>query len=655
MCGFAGALGFGNGLQRTGWQSVLTSMGRAIAHRGPDDSGLWMDADAGVGLVHRRLSILDLSPAGHQPMTSPSGRYVIAFNGEIYNHHVLRGELEGVVPEWRGHSDTETLLAALSTWGVEKTLLRCVGMFAFAAWDRERRELILARDRLGEKPLYYGWQGQAFLFGSELKALKAHPAFTGVIAREALTLFLRHSSVPAPYSIFQGIHKLPPGTWLTINERDKDAQPVHYWSMRKVADQGLLNPFGGNEDEAIAELDQLLRHSVAEEMVADVPLGAFLSGGVDSSTVVALMQAQSPRPVRTFSIGFNEDEFNEAEYAKAVARHLGTDHTEMYVAPEDALSLIPRIPAIYDEPFSDSSQIPTFLVAQMARQHVTVSLSGDGGDELFGGYSRYFTAMARWDQFQRLPAALRSGLAQMVRGVPEPMLSAMMALLQFPFQLSGHEGPTAQKVKLAAQILNEDRFEIFYRHFVSHEKQPSRLVIDGDEPSTAFSRETSILDRLGRLEKMMLLDTLIYLPDDILTKIDRAAMAVSLETRIPLLDHRIVEFAWRLPLAMKLRNGQGKWILRQVLYKYVPKALIERPKMGFGVPIGAWLRGPLRDWAEAQLSEGRLRGEGFFHPEQIRTKWKEHLAGQHDWHYYLWDVLMFQAWWEHQNQSSEHC
>ncbi len=653
MCGIAGFFCNGSGLPGPEWQAVLRGMGQAIAHRGPDDAGLWTDIDAGVGLVHRRLSILDLSVAGHQPMVSPSGRYVVVFNGEIYNHLDLRGLLRkarNAELDWRGHSDTETLLAGFDTWGIAGSIERAIGMFAFAVWDKANRTLTLGRDRIGEKPLYYGWQGDSFLFGSELKALKAHPAFRAEIDRNALALLMRHNAIPAPYSIYQGIHKLLPGSLLTVSLQNRNPQPQPYWDARQVVANGLAQPFTGSPDDAVEALDKLLRDVVARQMIADVPLGAFLSGGVDSSAIVALMQAQSSRPVKTFTIGFHEQGYNEAEHAKAVARHLGTDHTELYVTPRQALDVIPRLPSLYDEPFSDASQIPTFLVSQMTRQHVTVSLSGDAGDELFGGYGRYVFSRQLWNKLARMPVAVRTILAKAITGVSPQGWNHLLGPVQPLFPISLAKSNIGDKLHKGAGVMTAKSPVDLYRLLVSHWPQPAELVIGTTERPTVLT-ETGLQPQTDHFfHQMMALDLLTYLPDDILTKVDRAAMGVSLETRVPLLDHRVVEFAWRLPLDYKLRDGEGKWPLRQVLHKYVPKELIERPKMGFGVPIDSWLRGPLRDWAEDLLSESRLRQEGYFNPAPIRQKWAEHLSGTRNWQYHLWDVLMFQAWFEQQNK-----
>lgn len=648
-------------------EQLLKKMTGALSHRGPDDQGSWYNQEAGIGLGHRRLSILDLSPTGHQPMSSPSGRYVIVFNGEIYNHLGIRKELQesGKDPDWRGHSDTETILAGFDVWGIEATLKRSVGMFAMAVWDKAERTLILTRDRLGEKPLYYGWNRGAFLFASELKAMRAFPGFEADINRDALTLMLRHCYIPTPHSIYRGIYKLWPGAMLTISQGRSSSCPWEqnsppfepyrnngvrldwYWSSKEVAEQSQSQLFKGTDSEAIDELERVLSEAVHAQQISDVPLGAFLSGGIDSSAIVALMQSRAGHAVKTFTIGFHEAGYNEAEHAKEVARHLGTEHTELYVSSEEALAVIPRLPAMYDEPFSDSSQIPTFLVSQMARQHVTVSLSGDAGDELFGGYNRYFQMNSLLQMIGWVPGVGRQALAKGMTALSPSGWNSLYALLEpiVPKRLRlMNPGDMAHKL---AEVLTADTPEAIYRRLVSHWKSPADIVINAREPATSLTNHHRWAQLPELEQRMMFLDAISYLPDDILVKVDRAAMAVSLETRVPFLDHRVVEFAWRLPLSMKIRNGQGKWILRQVLYKHVPKKLIERPKMGFGVPIDSWLRGPLRDWAESLLSEERLRREGFFHPVQIRQKWQEHLAGTRNWQYYLWDVLMFQAWLEH--------
>ncbi|WP_287598325.1 asparagine synthase (glutamine-hydrolyzing) [Thermomonas sp.] len=638
MCGLAGFIREFSRAEDL--RSFSGRMAEAISHRGPDDCGVWVDSDAGIALAHRRLSILDLSTAGHQPMSSEGGRWIIAYNGEIYNHLEMRRALESAdtAPVWRGHSDTETLLACIEAWGVEGTLERSVGMFAIALWDRERRELWLARDRLGEKPLYYGWQGDAFLFGSELKALRAHPAFNAVVDRGALSLFLRHNYVPEPYSIWQGIHKLPPGTWIKTRLGERNAQPVEYWSLAEVAEQGAASSFQGSDVEALDALERLLGNALQGQIVADVPVGALLSGGIDSTLITALMQTHSSRPVRTFTIGFDEKEYDEAVHARAVAAHLGTDHTELRLSPREALDLIPRLPDIYDEPFADSSQMPTHLVMKLARQHVTVALSGDAGDELFGGYNRYTFLPKVWSAFGRVPAPFRSaglGLAACMPGLIGSITGA------------SHVGNKIGKVR---RVFDGPARNIddLYVTLVGEWEDPARMVIGGVMPPNLLDDRTR-WPRLGSpVARMMALDAITYLPGDILTKVDRAAMAVSLETRAPFLDRNVVEFAWTLPMHMKLRDGKGKWLLRQLLDRHVPRALIERPKQGFGIPLDDWLRGPLREWADTLLSEARLRGEGYLDPIPIRRTWERHLRGEVSAGYRLWSVLMFQAWLESQ-------
>lgn len=651
MCGIAGF--FGIGLSDP--EAVLQAMGDAIRSRGPDDSGIFRSAEDGIGLVHRRLSIVDLSPAGHQPMLSSCRRYAIVFNGEIYNHPALREQLErsGQAPVWRGHSDTETLLAAIAAWGLRKALESAVGMFALALWDRDKRELSLARDRLGEKPLYYGRVAGGLAFASELKALRAIPGFVGDIDRQALALYMRHNYVPGPFSIYTGINKLLPGSLLTFDRSQIASgnlpEPDLFWSAAAAARDGLAAPFTFNSaDEAADALEQKLREALRGQMVADVPLGAFLSGGVDSSTIVALMQAEARAagapPVKTFTIGFGEDAFDEARYAKAVARHLGTEHSELYVSSNDALAIIPELPAIYDEPFADSSQLPTCLVSRMARQQVTVALSGDGGDELFGGYGRYRMAQRLWAKLAAVPLPLRSALAGVLRGVPVKGWDALYAVVQPLLPAGMRSGFPGDKIHKGAGLLHSANPAELYLNLISH-WQPADVVLDR-ESGNALLKSWPVLPEL--LEQMMLFDSCSYLPDDILVKVDRAAMHVGLETRVPLLDHRLFEFVWKLPRQMKVRDGEAKWLLRRVLYRHVPRELIERPKMGFAVPLEEWLRGPLRDWAEALLDRSRLSRDGYFDPEPIRRKWAEHLSGRRNWRFLLWDVLMFNAWLDQQ-------
>ena len=623
-------------------------MCEALEHRGPDDHGTWNDVEAGVALGHRRLAILDLSPAGHQPMISGCGRYVIVFNGEIYNTTKLRKNLENAGRTFRGHSDTEVMLAAFTEWGVEAALRRFVGMFAFALWDQLEKVIILARDRLGEKPLYYGLVRGVFMFASELKALRAHRLWQAEINRAVLPAYVRYGYIPAPHTIYSGISKLLPGCLLRISARHLRAselpEPAPFWSLQTVVTRGLEHPFCGSDEEAVLHLDGLIRQAVSEQMIADVPLGAFLSGGIDSSTIVALMQTQSSRPVKTFTIGFEETNFNEAECAREVARHLRTDHTELYVSSKDAIEVIPLLPRIYDEPFSDSSQIPTYLVSKLTRRHVTVSLSGDAGDELFGGYTHYQYANKLWRFFGRLPRAIRQRLLRCVSGVSVPAWDRALGWVPRCFPGSKWSGRVGHRLHKLVEILAFDGPEDLYLRLMSIWRAPTSLVRDCSKRPTIL-RDAGFWSDLPTLwEKMMYWDSVSFLPDDILVKVDRASMAVSLESRIPLLDHRVVEFAWRVPLKMKVRNGQGKWLLRQVLAQYVPRELTDRPKMGFGIPIGEWLRGPLRDWAESLLRFENLKADGYFDVESIQTKWKEHIKGQRHWHYELWNILMFQAW-----------
>jgi asparagine synthase (glutamine-hydrolysing) len=655
MCGFAGFFGGTPTSDAAGELDLLRRMGDTLLHRGPDSRGEWLDRERRIGFGYRRLAILDLSSAGHQPMHSSHGRFVISFNGEIYNHMDLRASLEaeGSAPAWRGHSDTETLVAGFEAWGIEKTIRRSIGMFAFAVWDRARSILTLGRDRMGEKPLYFGWQGRgpsaSFLFGSELKALKVHPAFQGLVDRNALALFFRHNYIPSPYSIFQGIGKLDPGCLLEVSLEQPVPRIWPYWSLQEVIGAGLQAPFRGSETDAVDELESLLKQAIGQQMLSDVPLGAFLSGGIDSSTIVALMQAQSSRPVKTFTIGFEQPGYNEAIQALAVARHLGTEHTEMYVTPQDALSVIPSLPDLYDEPFSDSSQIPTHLVARLARQHVTVSLSGDAGDELFAGYDRYTFAHRLWGLIDPLPQWLRAMLGRGLQRVSTQGwnwgFDRYGGLLPDSLRMAN----AGDKIHKGAEVLASKDLDSLYLGLISHWKSPETLVRDGREPKTIFSGIDPGLATMDGISRMMALDAMTYLPDDILVKVDRAAMGVSLESRVPMLDHRVVAFAWRLPLGLKIRDGVSKWLLRQVLYRHVPKALVDRPKMGFSVPIDAWLRGPLRGWAGDLLASDRLRQEGFLAEGLVRQKWEEHIQGKRNWQHHLWDVLMFEAWLENQN------
>ena len=648
MCGIAGFLGLPGALGENALRDLAQGAAARLALRGPDDEGIWLDAEAGVALVFRRLAIIDLSQEGHQPMTSACGRYVMVYNGEIYNYLELRADLESAGARFRGHSDSEVLLAGIARWGLVPTLTRANGMFAIALWDRQERQLSLARDRMGQKPLYYGRLGQSLVFASELKALRHHPDFDGGLDRGALALFLRHGYVPAPYCIHPGLQKLPPGHWVTLeagsDPSESAAAPKPYWSAAEAAQAGLADPLPDNEGEALEQLDALLRDAVKLCLVSDVPLGAFLSGGIDSSMVVALMQAQSERPVRTFSIGFREAGFDEAAHAAQVAEHLGTDHSALTVTPREAQAVIPSLPQIYDEPFADVSQIPTYLVSRLARERVTVSLSGDGGDELFGGYTRYLLARGLNRTRQRWPSSLRRLAAGAIELLPVETWDRLFGLAG-PLLPERHRvGQAGHKLHKLARVLSAESEAALYQRLVSLWQEPSQLLPGVAEPPTLAARPQDWPALGGFSEQLFLLDSLSYLPDDILVKLDRASMAVSLEGRVPYLDHRVVEFSWRLPLGLKLRDGQGKWLLRRLLGRYLPERLFERPKMGFGVPIGAWLRGDLRDWAESLLDQSELEQAGVLEAGAVRRAWDQHLAGRHNWQYQLWAVLMFEAW-----------
>jgi asparagine synthase (glutamine-hydrolysing) len=638
MCGIAGFLnGASNELMRE-LAEISSAMNVSLQHRGPDDHGAWIDADAGVALVHRRLSILDLSPAGHQPMISADERFVIIYNGEVYSYQPIAAELAASGLKFRGHSDSEVILNSFAVNGIEATLKRMIGMFAIALWDRRDRTLTLIRDRLGIKPLYWAKFGKLFLFGSELKALRAHPGWAAQINRDAVAAYMRHNYIPAPHTIYQGVNKLEPGTILTLPWQG-EPQISRFWNARTVARNGMLHPLDAGDDELTEQLETLLQDAVARRMIADVPLGAFLSGGVDSSTVVALMQKARLGKVRTFSIGFDLPGYDEAPHAAAVAHHLGTDHTELTVTSSQTLDVIPQLPMFYDEPFADSSQIPTYLVSAMTRKHVTVALSGDGGDELFAGYNRYHLTQRFWRALSLMPRSLRNAAAASVTAVRPDRWTSLAAIL--PTRLRPPQA--GDKLYKLAAVLKLDSADALYRRLVSH-WEPSEIVLAAHEPRTVINDETLAKEFPDLLARMQLLDLVTYLPDDILTKVDRASMAVALEARVPLLDHRVVEFSWRLPGNTKVRNNTTKWILRQVLYRHVPRKLIERPKMGFGIPLGEWLRGPLRDWAEALLDERRLQDAGLLDPGVVRRFWREHLEGGRNWQHLLWSVLMLEAW-----------
>lgn len=648
MCGIVGFLDQALRPLDAKGLSIGSAMLGALSHRGPDANAVWQDPFVGLVLGHARLSILDLSEAGAQPMASESGRYLIVFNGEIYNHLAVRAELDMLSQhEWRGHSDTETLLAGIEAWGLEETLHRCVGMFALSVWDTQTQTLQLARDRLGEKPIYYFYQNGRFAFASELKALQLFPGISRLVDREALALLLKHGCIPAPRSIYVGVSKMLPGQIMTLqfgNDVLSDPVVKSYWSSDQIRTIGNAEPFSSSDVEAVDALDTAIRESVRGQMLADVPLGAFLSGGVDSSTIVAMMQAESTQPVKTFSIGFNEVGYSELTHARAVATHLKTDHTELVVTPEDALSVIPRLPEIYDEPFADVSQIPTYLVSRLAKTKVTVSLSGDGGDELFCGYNRYVWGERIWRKVSRLPLALRRVLAASVLKVPATRWDQLLHLVNCIIPKRQRFKTVGNKLHRLATALASQNGAVFYEALTAKWLSPELVIL-----GAVAVEQPQNLDALS-VEDMMEMDMRSYLPDDILVKVDRAAMACSLETRVPLLDHRVVELAWRLPKRLKLHDGEGKWVLKQVLDRYVPRALIERPKMGFDVPMDSWLRGPLREWAENLLSTDRLRREGYFDVQQVRQKWEEHLSGRSNWQNQLWCVLMFQAWMEKNGQ-----
>jgi asparagine synthase (glutamine-hydrolysing) len=648
MCGIAGLFrpGGGDEAELAGYASKMTD---TLTHRGPDAGNIWTNPQAGVAFGHRRLSILDLSEAGAQPMRSDCGRFAVTFNGEIYNHLDIRGELEagGAAPNWRGHSDTETLLYAIRHWGVAAALQRFTGMFAFALWDEQERTLVLCRDRFGEKPLFYGWCGQDLIFASELKALAVHPGWSPTLDRSALTAFLRYSYVPAPLTIWLGINKLPPASLVTF---DADTslksmpEPVAYWSLRDqvAAAQGVRI---GDETQASEELQRLLSVAIRRQCLSDVPLGAFLSGGVDSSTIVALMQAQASQPVRTFTIGFSDGAYDEARDARNVARHLGTSHTELYVDPKMAIDVIPTLPRMYDEPFADSSQIPTHLVAALARQHVTVALSGDAGDELFGGYNRHVWGGKLNARFGKMPSPLRRALSALLNAVsPEP--AGSLARLAQPLLPSRfHVRRAGDQVAKLARLIGAASFDDMYQLLCSIDSDPSQTVLQGEESAGWSRKEMEKLTLpLDPLDRMTLADSLSYLTDDILQKVDRAAMAVGLETRVPFLDKDVVEFAAKIPPDMKVRGGRGKWLVRQVLYKHVPAAMIDRPKTGFSIPIDDWLRGPLKSWTLDLLSSDRLQRQGLFNAGRVSQKLTEHMSGRHNHGYWLWNVLMAQAW-----------
>ena len=644
MCGIAGFVNRECGYKKQDLISICRAMSDSLVHRGPDSSGIWVDGQLGIALGHRRLSILDLSELGNQPMVSSSGRYVIVLNGEIYNFQLIRKELESANCAFKGHSDTEVALAAIELWGIDTALSRFNGMFAFALWDRKERVLRLARDRLGEKPLYYGFARKDFVFASELKAIRAHPSFKPVVNRNAIALFLRHNYIPAPYTIYEGLHKLPAGNMLEIGS-DFGVElplPKPYWNLKTVIEKGLSNSFIRDEQALADQLESLLRDAVKIRMYSDVPLGVFLSGGIDSSLITALMQAQSTQPVRTFTIGFHETGFNEASYASKIAAHLGTAHTQLYVTSQDALKVIPRLSDIYDEPFADSSAIPTYLLSRLTRNYVTVALSGDGGDELFGGYNRYLWCTKLWNITSRIPKRARQGIQAVLRSIPANAWDGMPKL---------NVQALADKIHKISEVLPIENQQDLYYSLISHWKKPADIVNNSSEPLTAVTNPKSSIRNINSVERMMYTDLCSYLPDDILVKVDRASMASSLEARAVYLDYRVAELAWKIPFSLKIRGSATKWVLRKILDRYVPAGLVKRPKMGFAIPLHEWLRGPLKDWAEELLDEQKLKEDNFFNPAQIRIKWREHLSGKRNWQYHIWIILMFQAWKERWQNS----
>ena len=641
MCGIVGFWGFSADKSEDWLNKTASNMANTLIHRGPDDSGTWSESEVGVVLGHRRLSIIDTSDAGHQPMVSNCGRYTMVFNGEIYNHHLLRNKLEssGIQCNWKGSSDTEVLLLAISTWGIRSALQRSEGMFAIALWDSIERKLYLARDRFGEKPLYYGNVGRDFLFGSELKAFRTHPEFTNKLDRGTISSFLAYSHVPAPNSIFENIFKLPSANILCVDFERNQKQLSTYWSLE---DSSKLNDKNKshNRELILSELHQKLNLAVSDQMVADVPVGVFLSGGIDSSLIVALMQQQSSNPVHTFSIGFSEDEYDESPYARAVAKHLGTKHTELILSPEELLDVVPKLPHLYDEPFADSSQVPTFLVSKLARIDVTVALTGDGGDEVFGGYNRHIWANNAWSKMRYLPIWFRKSLGLILSTPAEHRWDKIFALLNFIIPLRYRVHLPGQKIHKVANSLSALSIEDLYQCLTSIWVEANSIVLQPSYNDINLSH----IGGKSSAEKMMFLDLGFYLPGDILTKVDRAAMGVSLETRTPYLNHKVVEYAWNMPLDMKINRGQSKWALRRILEQYVPNSLINRPKMGFGVPIDSWLRGPLFKWSETLLEENLIRNDGYLKYEEIKKIWLEHQSGKYNHHLVLWNILMFQLW-----------
>jgi len=651
MCGIVGFWQRGRSYGVDDMHQIVDQMAKALVHRGPDNRGCWVEEEMGLAFGHMRLSILDISEQGHQPMESHNGRYVIVYNGEIYNFLELRDDLEKRGCRFKGTSDTEVILAAIEEWSLEKAVQSFDGMFSFAVWDKEKKSLHLCRDRIGEKPLYYGWHNNIFFFSSELKALHRHPLFSPDIDLDALNLYVRLNYIPAPFTIYQSIQKLEPGTIFSLSWPRFHTKMIPYWSAYDVVNESLKNQIGSSEDEVIEHLDDILRRSVKSRLVSDVPVGAFLSGGIDSSTIVALMQAQSSIPVKTFTVGFFEEDYNEADYAKKVASHLGTDHTEIFVTEKEAMDVIPRLPQLFDEPFSDSSQIPTFLISQLARSEVSVSLSGDGGDEIFGGYNRHIWNHSYWDKIVRWPISVRRFISKTGQILPISILDNIYKKLEFLIPRELRISYPGDKIhKFLSVLILENSFQLYERlinetsgiNLFQFERSNSSLMKNKLDVWSHFSNST---------DAMMYLDLITYLPDDILVKVDRASMGVSLESRAPFLDHKVVELAWKIPREMKIRNGQGKWILRKLLYNYVPEDLFDRPKTGFGVPIEKWLKTSLRGWAESLLEGSKMLSDGFFNPNIVRGMWNEHLNGTRNRQHVMWNILMFQAWFENQRST----
>jgi asparagine synthase (glutamine-hydrolysing) len=653
MCGFTGYLASNPIDKSKNSKRVIQDMTDSLYHRGPDSEGFWEDYAQGISMGFRRLAILDTSSKGNQPMLSNNGQYVLIFNGEIYNHLDLRKEIAISYPDykWRSGSDTETLLFAFQIWGISETIQKCIGMFGFAVWCKKRKVLTLGRDRLGEKPVYYGWQGsnndRLFFFGSELKSFKKHPEFKGEINRDSLSSFVRYSYIPAPHSIYEGIFKLLPGNILEVSANNPDPLIYKYWSALDITIKQNNSLQFKNTNEAVNSLESVLENSVNKQMIADVPIGAFLSGGIDSSLIVSLMQTQSSQRIKTFTIGFDNEGYNEAAHAKAVAEHLKTDHSELYIDSKDLLNVIPSLAQLYDEPFSDSSQIPTYLISKFAKQDVTVALSGDGGDEIFCGYNRYQVTNQYWPILKTVPSFFKKMIASTILALSPNQIDSLYNF----FIRNKRYSNFGDKVHKGSKVIDSKDITALYKGVTSICLDPDSIVLDGSESNYFLDSSIKKLKSLDDVSFMMMLDLLTYLPDDILTKVDRAAMGVSLETRVPFLNHEVVEFALSLPQKYKLRNNQTKWLLRQVLYKHVPKELIERPKSGFAIPIGIWLRTSLKDWAEDLLNENLMTAQGFFNVNKIRKRWLQHLSGTHNWEHFLWNILMFQSWLRESNEQ----